>query len=88
MRGRTTSITDAWDACSLDPLPMPYQKILMDDFNEAALRAGREDLASNPAGQIGGMLRDRKPARQIMDELVAGTIEAVQGFRSGATVEL
>ena len=31
---------------------------------------------------------ERKPARQIMDELVAGTVDAVQGFRSGATVEL
>ena len=60
----------------------------MDDFNEAAQRAGRDDLASNPAGQIGGMLTERKPARQIMDELVVGTVDAVQGFRSGATVEL
>ncbi len=88
MRGRTTPITEAWDACSLDPLPMPYQKILMDDFNEAAVRAGRDDLISNPAGQIGGMLKDRKPAQQIMDEIVASTVETVNGFRTGAVVEL
>lgn len=86
MRGTKTEIIEAWDRSGLEPLPMPYQKIMMDDFNESAVRAGREDLISNPAGQIGGMLHARKPAARIMEELVAGTIEAVGRFRDGTAV--
>jgi len=86
MRGAKTPIIDAWDRSGLEPLPMPYQKIMMDDFNEAAVRAGREDLISNPAGQIGGMLHARKPARRIVDELVLGAIDAVGRFRDGSVV--
>lgn len=86
MRGTKTEIIEAWDKSGLEPLPMPYQKIMMDDFNESAVRAGREDLISNPAGQIGGMLHARKPAAQIMEELVTGTIEAVGRFRDGSAV--
>jgi NAD(P)H-dependent flavin oxidoreductase YrpB (nitropropane dioxygenase family) len=86
MRGAKTPVIDAWDRSGLEPLPMPYQKIMMDDFNESATRAGREDLISNPAGQIGGMLHERKPARQIMEELVLGTIERVRSMRDGGAV--
>jgi nitronate monooxygenase len=88
MRGAKTPVIEAWDRSGLEPLPMPYQKIMMDDFNESAVRAGREDLISNPAGQIGGMLHERKPARQIMEELVLGAIETVRGFRDGTAVTL
>ena len=88
MRSFVTPVIEAWDAAGLDPLPMPYQKILMDDFNESAVRAGREDLSSNPAGQISGMLTDRRPARDILDDLVTGAIEAVEGFRDNARVTL
>jgi NAD(P)H-dependent flavin oxidoreductase YrpB (nitropropane dioxygenase family) len=86
MRGAKTPVTDAWDASGLDPLPMPYQKIMMDDFNESAVRAGREDLISNPAGQIGGMLSARRPAADIMADLVAGTIETMRGLEQDVTV--
>lgn len=86
MRGRTTAVTEAWDASSLDPLPMPYQKIMMDDFNEAAMRAGRDDLVSNPSGQIGGMLNERKPAAEIMERLVRGTIETMRGLQADVTI--
>ncbi|MBI4083053.1 MAG: nitronate monooxygenase [Candidatus Lambdaproteobacteria bacterium] len=76
------SVIAAWEKSGLPPLPMPYQKILMDDFNEAAVTAGRFDLHSNPAGQIGGMLTERKPAARIMEELVSGAIEALAGLRT------
>jgi NAD(P)H-dependent flavin oxidoreductase YrpB (nitropropane dioxygenase family) len=86
MRGAKTPVIEAWDASGLEALPMPYQKIMMDDFNEAAVRAGREDLISNPVGQIAGMLHARKPAGRIMEELVTGAIESIGRFRDGTTV--
>ena len=55
-----------WEASGLQPLGMPHQKVLMDDFLDAARRAGRLEVVSNPAGQIAGMLRETAPAAQIV----------------------
>jgi len=85
-RGHITPVIEAWDASGLEPLPMPYQKIMMDDFNESALRAGRDDLISNPAGQGAGLLSERRPAAKIMEDLVSGTIETLRGFETRVEV--
>ncbi len=79
-------VIDAWESSELEPLPMPLQGVLMEDFMEAAAQAGRYDLASNPAGQIGGMLREHKPAARIMDELVQGAVEVLQGFQGSVVL--
>ena len=74
-------VIEAWETSGLDPLPMPLQQVLMEDFVAAASQAGRHDLVNNPAGQIGGMLKERKPAAVIMEELVQGAVEILAGFQ-------
>ena len=74
-------IIEAWDNSGIDPLPMPLQRSLMEDFVYAAEKAGRFDLTNNPAGQVGGMLTERKPAARIMEELVTGAAEVLQGLQ-------
>ncbi len=75
-------VIDAWETSGLDPLPMPLQQVLMEDFVAAASHAGRHGLMNNPAGQIGGMLKERKPAAAIMEELVQGAVDILSGFQS------
>jgi nitronate monooxygenase len=79
-RAFRNAVMQAWEKSGLAPLPWPFQHILMSDFNEAAARAGRWELHSNPAGQGGGLIKARKPAREILDELVDGTIAALQAL--------
>ena len=79
-------IIDAWDRSGLDPMPMPLQGVLMDEFMSAAEQVGRYDLINNPAGQIGGMLKERKPAAQIMDELVREAVEALRGLQDNVAL--
>ena len=67
----------AWEASGLGPLPLPYQRVITDDFNESVAAAGKLELHMNPAGQISGMITERKPAKQIMEELVSGTIDVL-----------
>lgn len=74
-------IIDAWNRSGLDPLPMPLQGVLMRDLVGAARQAGRYDLVNNPAGQIAGMVRERRPAARIMEELVHGAVEVLQGLQ-------
>jgi len=88
--GKTVRVYDnevsrAWRESDLDPLPTPYQRILMEDFTASAQRAGRHDLILNPAGQISGMLKERKPAAQIMEELVEETIEQLNRLKNNIT---
>ena len=65
-------VMQAWTESGLDPLPTPYQWVLMDDFVAAAEAAGRQELVNNPAGQGAGMLNQRRPARDIVAELAGG----------------
>lgn len=65
-------VMQAWSDSGLDPLPTPYQWVLMDDFVAAAEAADRQELVNNPAGQGAGMLQRRRPAREIVAELARG----------------
>jgi nitronate monooxygenase len=76
----------AWEASGLDPLPLPYQRVITDDFNESVAAAGRLELHMNPAGQIAGMITKRKPAKQIMEDLVTGTIATLEETRDKVTI--
>jgi len=76
----------AWEASGLDPLPMPYQRVITDDFNESVAAAGKLELHMNPAGQIAGMITERKPAKQIMEDLVTGTIATLEEMRNKVTI--
>ncbi len=78
------AVIQAWETSDLKPLPMPLQGVLMDDFIAAADAAGRADLINNPVGQIGGMLKQRRPARDILMSMVheaEGVLDRLQAVR-------
>jgi NAD(P)H-dependent flavin oxidoreductase YrpB (nitropropane dioxygenase family) len=68
-------IQEAFDNSGLKPLPMIIQVLLMTDLITSLAKAGRHDLLCSPTGQIVGMLKDKRPAKQIFDTMVN---EAVQ----------
>ncbi len=70
-------VIDRWERSGLRPLPMPLQWVLWRELRAAALAAGRHDLLNNPAGQGGGRLREVRPAKTIVEDLVRGTVEAL-----------
>ena len=67
-----------WAASGLEALPMPLQGLIQEPFTRAARKAGRLDLIGNPSGQIGGMLKERKPARQILMDMVNEAEEVIE----------
>ena len=82
--GTAFLLIQAWESADLKPLPMPLQGVLMDDFIAAADAAGRADLINNPVGQIGGMLKRRRPARDILMSMVheaEGVLDRLQSVR-------
>jgi NAD(P)H-dependent flavin oxidoreductase YrpB (nitropropane dioxygenase family) len=80
-------VLDAWSESGLQPLPMPYQHVLMDDLVEAAERGGHPELINHPAGQAAGLIREHEPAAAIvrrMAEEAATTIDRLAGRASAA----
>ncbi len=69
-RDYKNEVIKAWDESGLKALPMPLQGVLMDDFISAADAANRAELINNPAGQIAGMLKRKRPAREILMSMV------------------
>jgi NAD(P)H-dependent flavin oxidoreductase YrpB (nitropropane dioxygenase family) len=81
----------AWRKAGLEPLPMQYQQVLMDDFCADAEAAGRHDLSENAAGQIVEMFVEQRPAAEIVDTMVAqcvATLDALARLRDGEDSEV
>jgi len=72
LRQLKNPIQEAFDKSGLRPLSFAVQLLLMDDFINSIAKAGRDDLLCLPTGQIVGMLKEKRPAREILNEMVDG----------------
>ncbi len=88
VRAFHNEIAQAWAESGLPTMETPYQRILMEDFFASALAAGRQDLFFNVAGQVGGMLKARRPAKDIMGDLVTGAIEEIRRLQRNVHISL
>ena len=74
-------VKEAWADSGLDPLEMPLQGILQEPFTQAARTSGRFDLVGNPSGQISGMLDRRRPAGDILRDMVDEAKVTIDGMQ-------
>ena len=72
--------TDAWETAPVEPLPMPAQPTLVRPLLEAA--ANPDEVQANLAGQAAGLVREIKPAADVVAELVDDA-RAILGRWSG-----
>jgi NAD(P)H-dependent flavin oxidoreductase YrpB (nitropropane dioxygenase family) len=77
-RGYLNAVKEKWAKSGLDPLPMPLQGLIQEPFTEAARKAGRWDLVGNPSGQVSGMLTKRRPAKEILMDMVNEAEEVIE----------
>jgi len=68
-------IQEAFDNSGLKSLPVIIQVLLMLDLIDSLSKAKRHELLCSPVGQIVGMLKERKPAKEIFDNMVNGAVE-------------
>ena len=81
-RGFDDEVKRAWETSGLEPLPMPLMATLNEPLSLAARQAGRNDLVNKPAGQIAGMLKERRPAKEILMSLVDEAEEAIERLQA------
>ena len=71
MRNISNPLIESWERQGVSALPMGAQAILIRDLEHSIREAGREDLLMNAAGQTSGMLKKKRPASEILEEMVA-----------------
>ena len=77
-RGYRNVVKEAWENSGLPHLEMPLQGIVQEPFTQAARAAGRWDLVGSPSGQISGMLDKRRPAKDILLDMVGEARETIE----------
>ncbi len=77
VRAFDDAIKRAWDNSGLQPLTMPLMSIVNEPLSVAAKAAGRIDLLTNSAGQIAGMVSERRSAKDILMSLVEEADETI-----------
>jgi len=73
-------LIDTWERDGVPTLPMPFQSILIADLLEGLRKRGKTEYLSGPAGQISGMLKGLKSAKQVVDELVEEAIRILEAI--------
>src|SRR5688572_9586347 len=81
LRHPYTELTDDWERSGLKALPMGVQGTVSNKVQAAARHSGRDDLLYQPAGQIVGLVKQIRPAADVLDEMVRGAIEVIEGLQ-------
>jgi NAD(P)H-dependent flavin oxidoreductase YrpB (nitropropane dioxygenase family) len=71
-------LISAWEAKGLPTLPMPMQPIVILPILDSAWENKMADIVPAPAGQITGMIKEIKPAKQVVEEMVRGAMETLE----------
>jgi len=75
MRNVSNPLIEAWEREGLAALPMGAQGALIRDLAHSIREAGRHELLMNAAGQTAGMLKEKRPAAEILEEMVGEAAE-------------
>lgn len=75
LRASYNKFHDLWDASGLEPLPFPTQVLISSALLAAFIEANKTDYVGGLAGQISGLIKEIKPARQVLEEMVEETVE-------------
>jgi nitronate monooxygenase len=78
--GKTSRATynrfhDLWEKSGLEPLPFPTQVLLASAMVAMFTKAGMKEYIGPFAGQVVGLIKEIKPAAQILEEMVAETVD-------------
>ncbi len=75
MRNIANPLIEAWEREGAAALPMGAQGVLIRDLVHSIQEAGRHELLMNAAGQTSGMLTKKRPAAEILEEMVGDAAE-------------
>jgi nitronate monooxygenase len=75
LRASYNKYHDLWAGSGLDPLPFPTQVMVSSALLAAFIEARKDDYVGGLAGQISGIIHEIKPAKTVLEEIVAETVD-------------
>ena len=70
IRSIKNKFIETWDKSGLATLPYPLQGVLVGEIWQGLVEADMKEYMSGYAGQISGMIKEVKSARQVIEEMV------------------
>jgi NAD(P)H-dependent flavin oxidoreductase YrpB (nitropropane dioxygenase family) len=88
-RALNNPMVEAWEKSGLAALPMGQQGRVSGRLMAAVRASGRNDLTMQLGGQIAGALREVRPARVVLDEMVREAVDVLSALsRTSVTFAL
>ena len=70
LRASYNKYHDLWDSSGLEPLPFPIQAMISSALLASFVQGQKDDYVGGLAGQVSGLIKEIKPARQVLEEMV------------------
>jgi nitronate monooxygenase len=70
LRASYNQFHDLWENSGLEPLPFPTQVLISSALLASFIEANKTDFVGGLAGQVSGIIKEIKPAAQVLEELV------------------
>jgi nitronate monooxygenase len=75
LRASYNKFHDLWDSSGLEPLPFPTQVLISSALLAGFIEANKTDFVGGLAGQVSGLIKEIKPAAQVLNEMVAEAVD-------------
>lgn len=75
LRASYNQFHELWDQSGLDPVPFPMQVLVSSALLAGFIEANKLEYVGGLAGQISGLIKEIKPARQVLEEMVEETVD-------------
>ena len=87
LRASYNGFHDLWAESGLDPLPFPTQVMISSALLAAFVEAKKDEYVGGLAGQISGIIKEIKPAREVLEEMVGEAVD-ILGRRLPQSVKI
>ena len=75
LRASYNKFHDLWEGSGLEPLPFPTQVLISSALLGSFIGAKKDEYVGGLAGQISGLIKEIKPAREVLDEMVEEAVD-------------
>jgi len=75
LRASYNKYHDLWDGSGLEPLPFPMQAMISSALLASFVQGQKDDYVGGLAGQVSGLIKEIKPAKQVLEEIVEEAAE-------------
>ncbi|MEA3470161.1 MAG: nitronate monooxygenase [Thermodesulfobacteriota bacterium] len=75
LRANYNKYHDLWAGSGLDPLPFPAQVLISSALIASFIEAEEREYVGGLAGQISGLIKEIKPAGEVLDDMVGEAVD-------------